>query len=394
MQSRPPVFLLGLLLFLVVVDQFCILPLLHVIGQDLDFDTLELCLLVTAYHAAAGAFGLFLGPLIDRRRHGRVFLLGLFLFSTTSILTIVVGSFGVFILLRITAGLGASAIGIGISSYISTRVVSNRRRWANGRVMIGAVLGLVVGPLLCGIIATIQDWRWVYVYLSALTLPTIPIVATLVKPLPRPANHRRLVLARGYLSLILRVETGSGILVMFLFTGAVGGVMAILGLWLFRFFEVNLFDVSKVFFAGGLGVFAGGYLSNRLSKIFGLKRLVVASSLLLLGCFFVLFCIDEWVGAVYTAFFCTAMVESVRRGPLQGTLISMVKVREMPAYTTLKNGAGQAGMAVFVPIMGILFESNGTLELPLMLAVGLTLFATLAYLFFIRPPVRKSDPSA
>jgi len=389
------VVLFGILLFVVAADQFCILPLLYVIGQDMGFSTLQLCLLVTAYHAAAGGFGLFIGPMIDRRRHGGVFLIGIVLFIGASVLAIVVRTFALFVIVRVTAGLGASAIGVGVTSFISTLVPPAQRRVVNGRVMIGALLGLVVGPLACGAIAVKQDWRWIYLFLAAMTFPTLPVVAALVRNLPLPAYRRRLVLARGYLSLVSRLETGSGILVMFFYTGAIGGVMAILGIWLFRFpgagVDVDVFDVTKVFAAGGLGLFAGGNLSHRLARFVGKKRLVVLSSLLLLLCFFFLFCIDEWVGLVYTAFFCTALVESIRRGPLQFTLVSMVKTREMPTYTLLKNGAGQVGMAVMVPIMGILFELGGGIELPIILAVALTSFATLAYFFFIRPPVRETD---
>ncbi|MBN2489966.1 MAG: MFS transporter [Planctomycetes bacterium] len=391
MTARAPVVLFGLLFFLIATDQFCILPLLHVIGRDLHLSTLELCLLVTAYHGFAGAFGLFVGPMIDRRRHGGVFLIGLVLFLGASVLTTVAQSLAVLLTVRALAGLGTSGVGVGVSSFISTLVPPAQRRVVNGRVMVGALLGLVLGPLACGAIALKQDWRWIYAFLAAVTLPTVPIVAALVRNLPLPAYRRRLVLARGYASLMVRLETGSGILVMFLFTGAIGGIMAILGLWLFRFPDVDVFDVTKVFAAGGLGLYAGGNLSQGLAHLIGRKRLVVLSSLLLLLCFFFLFCIDEWVGLVYTAFFFTALVESVRRGPLQGTLVAMVKTREMPTYTLLKNGAGHVGTAVMVPIMGILLEAGGNIEMPILLAVALTISATLAYFFFVRPPVHEPD---
>ena len=390
MSRRPPILLFGLLLFLVAADQFCILPLLEIIGRDLAFTTVELCLLVTAYHAAAGAFGLFVGPVIDRRRHGTVFLLGIVLFLGASVLTVVVQSFVLFLIIRVIAGLGASGIGVGVNSFISTLVPPAQRRVVQGRVMVGALLGLMFGPLAYGAIAINHDWQWIYVILAAGTVPTLPLVASLVRNLPLPAYRRRLVLARSYINLIARFETGSGVLVVFLFTGAMGGIMAILGIWLFTFPNVNLLHVTKVYAAGGLGLFAGGYLSPQLTAYIGRKRLVLLSSFLLLLCFFCLFCIDEWVGAVYTAFFCTAFVESLRRGPLLGTLAAMVKQREMPAYTLLKNGAGQVGIAVMAPAMGILLNSSGNIGWPIMLAALLTLLATAAYFFFVRSPRQET----
>lgn len=392
MTPRSPALLFGLLLFLIAADQFCILPLLYPIGQDLGFGVFELCLLVTAYHAAAGAFGLFVGPLVDRRRHGRVFVLGVLLFAGASLLATVVRTFPLFVLVRVLAGLSAGAVGAGITAYIATRVPPAARRAVTQRAMFGALAGLVVAPLACGIVAAAEDWRWIYAFYTAASIPALVWTASRARTMPPPVFRRRLVLARSYLSLVRRVEIGGSLLIMFLFTGAIGGVMAILGLWLFRQWpDLNLFHVTKVFAAGGLGLYVGANLSPRLGAYFGRRQLVVLSSLALALCFFFLFLIDEWVGLVYTAFFFTAMVESIRRGPLQGTLAGRVKTREVPAYTLLKNGAGQAGMAVMVPLMGVLFEADQTLELPVILAMSVTLCTTVAYFFFVGGAKRRAE---
>jgi EmrB/QacA subfamily drug resistance transporter len=155
--------LLSVVQFMVVLDIAIVNVALPSIQVDLGFSQENLQYVISAYALAFGGFLLLGGRSADLLGRRSVFLAGLVVFSTASLLAGLASSDTSLIAARTLQGLGAALITPAALSILSTTFVEGRERNIALGVW-GAVggFGAAAGVLLGGILTDALSWEWIF----------------------------------------------------------------------------------------------------------------------------------------------------------------------------------------------------------------------------------------
>ena len=140
---------LFLVLFVGLVDNQVVSPLLPAIRAQLGRSTQEAGVLFTGYSLSAGLSVLLWGPLSDLFGCKRGLMAGLAVFVLGSSISFL--SFGYFSLLtgRVVTGMGASMLSLNTISYAADYFPYTRRGWAMSSIFSSYFAALILGvPLL------------------------------------------------------------------------------------------------------------------------------------------------------------------------------------------------------------------------------------------------------
>jgi EmrB/QacA subfamily drug resistance transporter len=155
--------LLSAVQFMVVLDIAIVNVALPSIKVDLGFSQENLQWVISAYALVFGGFLLLGGRAADLLGRRRIFLAGLVVFTTASLLAGLAWSEGSLIGARALQGLGAAVITPAALSILSTTFVEGRERNIALGVW-GAVggFGAAAGVLLGGILTDALSWEWIF----------------------------------------------------------------------------------------------------------------------------------------------------------------------------------------------------------------------------------------
>lgn len=258
------------------IDRIVIGVLAAPIKAELGLSDTELGLLGgTAFGLFYAALAIPIGWLADRSSRVWIMTAALALWSAFTALCGTVQNFGQLFLTRLGVGIGEAGGSAPAYSLISDYFPSEQRARAlavfSFGIPIGSSLGLVVG----GTVTVMIDWRAAFIALGLLGLLTAPVLrATVREPVrgafegheqPAPAHSVRDVLAtlaRKPAFWALSFGGGiSGIAGYGLIFWMPSFVMRSFGLTLM---ETSLFLGALVFVGGTSGMWAGGWLADRL----------------------------------------------------------------------------------------------------------------------------------
>jgi EmrB/QacA subfamily drug resistance transporter len=179
--------------FMVVLDGTVVNVALPTIQTNLGFSEQSLSWVLNAYTLMFGGFLLLGGRLADTLGPRRLFMSGIALFSSASLICGVSQSEAMLLVARGLQGLGGAIVSPAALSLILTAFAEGRER--NHALSIwGAIAGAggAVGLLLGGLIVQALSWRWVFFI-------NVPIGAAVLVLAPRlvPESGARAA-ARGY----------------------------------------------------------------------------------------------------------------------------------------------------------------------------------------------------
>jgi EmrB/QacA subfamily drug resistance transporter len=155
--------LLCVVQFMVVLDIAIVNVALPSIQVDLGFSQEDLQWVISAYALVFGGFLLLGGRAADMFGRRRIFLAGIVLFTSASLLAGLAWSDGSLIGARALQGLGAAIITPAALSILSTTFVEGRER----NIALGAWgavggFGAVAGVLLGGVLTDALSWEWIF----------------------------------------------------------------------------------------------------------------------------------------------------------------------------------------------------------------------------------------
>jgi MFS family permease len=134
-----------------------------------------------------GAFAAALVPagrLVDRAGPGRVFRAGLGVTGVAHGLAGLAPSWEALLGARVVQGLGAALVMASAPALVTLATPAQRRGWGLGRLGLAASVGMVVGPLLGGVLVGALGWRIVYLG----RLPLVVMVLALARQLEAGAD--------------------------------------------------------------------------------------------------------------------------------------------------------------------------------------------------------------
>ena len=177
--------------FMTILDVSIVNVALPSIAKDLHFSRDNLQWVITAYAITFGGFLLLGGRAADLLGRRRVFLVGVVIFTTASLVCGLAQSEGMLIASRAVQGFGGAIISPAALSIVTTTFEEGADR--NKALGVWGALGgsgAAVGVLLGGVLTDYLSWRWIFfvnVPVGALVL----LVTTSIVPESRVEGEKR-----------------------------------------------------------------------------------------------------------------------------------------------------------------------------------------------------------
>lgn len=147
--------------FMLIMDVTVINVALPVIRRDFSADLADQQWILAAYTLPLAAFLLAAGTLGDQLGRRRLFIVGLVIFTASSLMAGLAPGIEVLVLARTVQGVGGAILFAVSPALIAQEFPAAERSKAYGTF--GAVTGLAlaVGPIVGGVLASV-DWRWIF----------------------------------------------------------------------------------------------------------------------------------------------------------------------------------------------------------------------------------------
>jgi EmrB/QacA subfamily drug resistance transporter len=148
---------------MIVLDATIVNVALPSIREDLGFSEASLAWVVNAYLLTFGGFLLLGGRLGDLFGHRRLFLIGIALFTASSLACGLAGSQGVLVAARAVQGFGGALVST-VALSLTMLLFTEPAERAKAMGIFGFVLsgGGTVGVLLGGVLTDVLDWHWIF----------------------------------------------------------------------------------------------------------------------------------------------------------------------------------------------------------------------------------------
>jgi EmrB/QacA subfamily drug resistance transporter len=185
----PALYALCLGFFMILVDSTIVSVATPAIIADLQADVNEVVWVTSAYLLAYAVPVLITGRLGDRFGPKNLYLLGLTVFTLSSLWCGLTGSIEGLIVARVFQGLGAAMITPQTMAII-TRIFPAERR-GQAMALWGATAGVatLVGPILGGLLVDALSWEWIFFINIPVGILAFVLAWRLVPSLPTH-NHR------------------------------------------------------------------------------------------------------------------------------------------------------------------------------------------------------------
>ncbi len=148
--------------FMVILDATIVNVALPSIQADLHMSDTELQWIVNAYTLVFGGFLMLGGRAADLVGRKRVFLLGIVIFSSASLLCALADSATWLIITRGAQGLGAALVSPAALSIVTATFREGAERTKALGVWAAIAIGGAVGLLLGGILTEVLSWPWIF----------------------------------------------------------------------------------------------------------------------------------------------------------------------------------------------------------------------------------------
>jgi EmrB/QacA subfamily drug resistance transporter len=410
--------IIGCALFMELLDATAVLTALAQIAADFGESSVRMNLIVSLYLLAAAIFIPVSGWLAQRFGPRRLFITAICLFMLSSLACALSASLLQLSLARFCQG-AAGAMMVPVGQIILLRWCSKANLMrAMAYLTMPALLGPVVGPPLGGLLVTTLSWHWIFLINLPIGLLGIVLILKHIPDYPgrkgQPLDMAGFVLSSAALaSLVLAFESlghgqmlgGSWPLVLM----AAGGLFSVLywrhakrcpaplldfsllriqtfaivllGGSLFRlgsaslpFLLVLLFQVGfglsalqagLLTFAGGVGALLIKFISVRLVRRFGFRRILVCNAFI--GAASIALCAllraDTSIMLIVLLLFVGGLSRSLQMSTMGALGYADVSTEQAGQASTLSAMSVQLGMSLAVCIaallLGLIQRSNG-----------------------------------
>ncbi len=177
--------------FMVILDVAIVNVALPSIKADLGFSQTSLQWVISAYAILFGGALLLGGRLADLLGRRRLFLAGLALFATSSLLCGLAWSEGSLIAFRAVQGLGGALLAPAALSLLMTTFTEGRERnLALGIYGAASGSGAAAGVLLGGVLTSYLSWSWIFFINVPVGVAAIALTPVLLRESRAALSHR------------------------------------------------------------------------------------------------------------------------------------------------------------------------------------------------------------
>jgi EmrB/QacA subfamily drug resistance transporter len=180
---------------MIVLDTTIVNVALPSIRSDLGFTETDLVWVVNAYMLTFGGFLLLGGRLGDLYGHRRLFIIGLALFTVTSLVCGLAQSRAVLVVARAAQGIGGAVVdAIALSLVIDLFQENDARAKAMGVYGFVCAAGGSIGVLLGGLLTQALSWHWIFLVNVPIGI-AVAVACMRFLPALRTEGDRRLDIA-------------------------------------------------------------------------------------------------------------------------------------------------------------------------------------------------------
>lgn len=385
--SRVIIAVLFGVLFLATADNQLLIPLLPILGRELDVSMRTLGWLFSGYALAAALCSLCLGPLSDR--FGRLIFLriGLFLFSLVALLTYTVQGYSQLFWLRVSTGLMAGLLSTCTASLVGDFFPYERRGRAMGVILSSYFAALILGVPLAAWVA--QTWNWRTIFLGSSLVAFLLLICSLFflpqETLSLPRSMR--FYFGMYPRLLQHRERRAAVAVSFCVSGATLAFLTFISDYLNQSFGLRPIQIAWLFVTAGVAAAVGSLISGWISDRFTKRRVfLVANTLLIVP----LLALDrlEWGIPLFGLFFIISLCIAFRQTALHTLQTELVQREQRGSFLALRNTFSQVGISVSVLVAGNLYSQMGYRGVTLWAAL-LTLLGSVMLYQVIEEPTKQ-----
>jgi predicted MFS family arabinose efflux permease len=265
MQKNSVVFLLGMLGFIVMADNWVVSPILPAISQNIGVAVERAGILIVAYMIPFGIFQIIFGPLADRYGKKQVITFSIVLFTiATGLCAMGYGLTDLAVYRAITGVFAASVMPISLA-LIGDIFPVQERQGAIGMFMGISFLGQGLSMIIGGAIAYFLNWRGVFALYALFSLIPMFLILKNYKNLP-DTKHADSRYISPYLKLIRNPDSFFTYLLVFLEGMFIIGSFSYLGAYIAKTYHFNYLLIGVIMTAFGLMTVVGGRLSGKLSQ--------------------------------------------------------------------------------------------------------------------------------
>jgi EmrB/QacA subfamily drug resistance transporter len=186
-------------LFMIMLDNTVVNVALPSIGKDLKISISELEWIVTGYALVFAALLITGGKLADMFGRRKIFVIGLVVFSASSLACGLAPNAGFLIGARCAQGIGAALMNPATLSIITATFPPRQRGQAIGIWAGVSALALAIGPLVGGLIVDNIGWNWIFYVNVPIGILGI-VVSQLVITESRDTSHEQSIDLPGLLT--------------------------------------------------------------------------------------------------------------------------------------------------------------------------------------------------
>lgn len=380
MQHR----ILPILMSMVVLSPMAIdifLASVPVMAIDLKASTSQVQSTISVFFFAMGLGQIFVGPIADRYGRKVVALVGLFVYSLTSLLIAFSIDINLMLWLRLFQGLAACAISVVIFSVVRDSFpyhrISKIYSYLNGVLSVIPASAPIVGTLM----AAYFGWRSTFVFMSLYALLVFVFVGLWLPETLSESNKKRKA-KQGLYDLKQYIVIVTDGYFMFYALCCMAGMAAILTyvsyapVWLIAHLKVSMTTFSLLFGLNALVGITAAFVAPILINKYGNRKVVVIALSLMLCCSFMLCVLSQ-------SFYFTGMLAAVAfMGPvmlLSAGLSLILGPATSMALSQFSDRAGTASALLgFIQMVGasiiVLVVQQSSLLAPMAVVVVLMAF--------------------
>ncbi|HYL85115.1 MAG TPA: MFS transporter [Candidatus Angelobacter sp.] len=319
---------LALTNFVNFAARHAVIPLIPLLRQYLHPTDAQLGLLQTSLLVVLAVASFPFGFLADRYSRKAIIGIGIFFWSAASFAGGLVSTFFLFLVARAMVGLGEAAYAPAAQSMISGAFPQERRAFAQAIFATGMLLGGAGGLTFGGLVGPRYGWQVTLFAIAALgVLPALALIG-LEDPPRGPRSEvvpiRRLLSVPAFVAMI-----AAGICITFSSVSLITwGVDFAVNYKDFSLREASVALSLITLFSLVFGVLAGGYVADRLHRVFAYGRIAaVAAAFLLAAPFLLLGIQSEEKSTVLLGLFVAGFFMSWYHGPVTAVLHDMMPRR-------------------------------------------------------------------
>lgn len=279
-RSQPPTSLILLIAFLTPVALGIVVPGLADIARAFEARPSEIQFLVSAFVLGLGVAQLILGPLADAFGRKRVLLICFSGFSVASFACAFAPTLEWLIVGRLVQAIGAAAGGVIVRTIIADSFEPKRAAQMMSYMAASIEVGLLVSAPIGGRIVANFGWPPLFFLVGGLGVFVVLAVAIALPETRGTRSHQPFglkILIGNYLE-VLRLRKFLGyVLVLSAGIGAGMGLYTIFPLVMSDHFNLSATTIGDFLFVNGLAMIGGALLAARISRIFGIDKIILAT---------------------------------------------------------------------------------------------------------------------